>query len=84
MKESAKMPTGTVANPKIVSQQEWEAAWQGLLVKEKAFTQSRDALAAERAGAHFAVLFDVFEFRPRLHGLRLAHHEHLPDHPWHL
>ena len=48
MKESAKMATGTVANPKIVSQQEWAAAWQALLVKEKAFTQSRDALAAER------------------------------------
>jgi predicted dithiol-disulfide oxidoreductase (DUF899 family) len=34
--------------PPIVSQQEWEAAWQQLLVKEKAFTRSRDALAAER------------------------------------
>jgi predicted dithiol-disulfide oxidoreductase (DUF899 family) len=34
--------------PPIVSQQEWEAAHQQLLVKEKAFTRSRDALAAER------------------------------------
>ena len=34
--------------PPIVSQQEWEAARQQLLVKEKAFTRSRDALAAER------------------------------------
>ena len=34
--------------PPIVSQQEWEAARQQLLVKEKAFIRSRDALAAER------------------------------------
>jgi len=34
--------------PPIVSQQEWEAAWQQMLVKEKAHTRARDALAAER------------------------------------
>ena len=34
--------------PPTVSQQEWEAAWRQLLVKEKEFTRSRDALAAER------------------------------------
>src|SRR4030095_5435545 len=34
--------------PPIVSQQEGEAARQQLLVKEKALTRSRDALAAER------------------------------------
>src|SRR5207249_3516811 len=34
--------------PPIVSQQDWEAARQQLLVKEKAVTRSRDALAAER------------------------------------
>src|SRR6266702_3610975 len=34
--------------PPIVSPQEWEAAREQLLVKEKAFTRSRDALAAER------------------------------------
>src|ERR1700759_1498085 len=34
--------------PPIVSQQAWESARQQLLVKEKAFTRSRDALAAER------------------------------------
>src|SRR5581483_11699927 len=34
--------------PPIVSAQEWEAARQQMLVKEKAFTRSRDALAAER------------------------------------
>ena len=34
--------------PPVVSGKEWEAAHQRLLVKEKAFTRSRDALAAER------------------------------------
>ncbi|HYG41452.1 MAG TPA: thioredoxin family protein [Bordetella sp.] len=35
-------------HPPIVSPQEWEAARQHLLVKEKAHTRARDALAAER------------------------------------
>jgi len=34
--------------PPIVSPQEWEAAQQELLVKEKELTRARDALAAER------------------------------------
>lgn len=34
--------------PPIVSPQEWQAAHQQMLAKEKAFTRSRDALAAER------------------------------------
>ena len=34
--------------PPIVSPQEWEAARQDLLVKEKELTRARDALAAER------------------------------------
>ena len=34
--------------PPIVSQQEWEAARQQLLVKEKALMHARDAMAAER------------------------------------
>ena len=34
--------------PPIVSREEWEAARQQLLVKEKSFTRARDALAAER------------------------------------
>ena len=36
------------ALPKIVSTTEWEAAHAELLVKEKAATRQRDALAAER------------------------------------
>jgi predicted dithiol-disulfide oxidoreductase (DUF899 family) len=34
--------------PPIVSAAEWEEAWERLLVKEKAFTRARDAMAAER------------------------------------
>jgi predicted dithiol-disulfide oxidoreductase (DUF899 family) len=34
--------------PPIVSPQEWQAAREGLLVKEKELTRARDALAAER------------------------------------
>src|SRR5258708_38156701 len=67
--------------PPIVSQQEWEAARQQLLVKEKTFTHSRDALAAERRRMPWvavnkkykfdgpkgkASLFDLFEGRRQL------------------
>ena len=34
--------------PPVVSPEEWEAAWQERLGKEKELTRSRDALAAER------------------------------------
>ena len=34
--------------PPIVSPKEWQAAWEQLLVKEKALTRARDDLAAER------------------------------------
>ena len=34
--------------PPVVSQQEWDAAHEQMLVKEKEFTRARDALAAER------------------------------------
>jgi predicted dithiol-disulfide oxidoreductase (DUF899 family) len=34
--------------PPIVSPQEWQARWEQMLVKEKAHTRARDALAAER------------------------------------
>jgi predicted dithiol-disulfide oxidoreductase (DUF899 family) len=67
--------------PPIVSQQEWEAARQQLLLKEKAFTRSRDALAAERRRMPWLAvdkkyefdgpkgkvsLLDLFEGRPQL------------------
>jgi predicted dithiol-disulfide oxidoreductase (DUF899 family) len=34
--------------PPVVSPEEWQAAWEKLLVKEKELTRARDALAAER------------------------------------
>jgi predicted dithiol-disulfide oxidoreductase (DUF899 family) len=34
--------------PPVVSPQEWQAAWEQMLVKEKELTRARDALAAER------------------------------------
>jgi predicted dithiol-disulfide oxidoreductase (DUF899 family) len=67
--------------PPIVSPQEWESARQQLLVKEKALTRSRDALAAERRRMPWlavekkyqfdgpkgkASLLDLFEGRPQL------------------
>ena len=45
MKTSKELSMNT---PPIVSSQPWEAARQQLLVKEKALTHARDALAAER------------------------------------
>src|SRR5262245_33227788 len=44
-KSGSELPTNT---PLIVSPKEWEEARQQLLVKEKALTHARDALAAER------------------------------------
>jgi predicted dithiol-disulfide oxidoreductase (DUF899 family) len=40
--------TNDLAQHPVVSQEEWEAARQQLLVKEKELTRARDALAAER------------------------------------
>ena len=48
--------------PPIVSQQEWEDARQRLLVKEKAFTRSRDALAAERRRMPWLAVEGKYEF----------------------
>jgi len=48
--------------PPIVSQQEWEAARQELLVKEKALTRARDALAAERRRMPWMAVEKKYEF----------------------
>src|SRR4029453_1949231 len=48
--------------PPIVSQQEWEAARQQLLVKEKGLTRSRDALAAERRRMPWLAVDKRYEF----------------------
>src|SRR3979411_1883356 len=51
--------------PPIVSPQAWEAAREQLLVKEKALTRARDALAAERRRRPWAAV----EKRYMFHGL---------------
>jgi predicted dithiol-disulfide oxidoreductase (DUF899 family) len=48
--------------PPIVSQQEWEAARQHLIVKEKASTRARDALAAERRRMPWLAVDKKYEF----------------------
>ena len=48
--------------PPIVSQQEWEAARQSLLAKEKELTRSRDALAAERRRMPWLAVDRKYEF----------------------
>ncbi|MFY9844778.1 MAG: DUF899 domain-containing protein [Terriglobales bacterium] len=48
--------------PPVLSQQEWEAARQQLLVKEKALTRSRDALAAERRRMPWMLIEKKYEF----------------------
>jgi len=48
--------------PPIVSSQEWEAARQQLLVKEKALTHARDALAAERRRMPWLAVEKSYEF----------------------
>src|SRR5882672_1490189 len=57
-------PKGHIAmqTPPIVSEQEWEAARQQLLVKEKALTRSRDALAAERRRMPWMAVEKKYEF----------------------
>jgi predicted dithiol-disulfide oxidoreductase (DUF899 family) len=48
--------------PPIVSRQEWEAARQQLLVKEKELTRARDALAAERRRMPWLAVEKKYEF----------------------
>jgi predicted dithiol-disulfide oxidoreductase (DUF899 family) len=48
--------------PPVVSAQEWEEARQEMLAKEKAFTRSRDALAAERRRMPWAAVEKEYEF----------------------
>src|SRR6185295_1601674 len=45
---SVSMSSTKLALPKVVSQEEWLAARNALLAKEKELTHARDALAAER------------------------------------
>jgi predicted dithiol-disulfide oxidoreductase (DUF899 family) len=56
-------PKDTPMNtPAIVSPREWEAAREQLLVKEKALTRARDALAAERRRMPWMAVEKVYMF----------------------
>src|SRR4029453_9899790 len=52
-----------VNHPPIVSPEEWEAARQKLLVKEKQLTRARDALAAERRGMPWMAVEKKYKFQ---------------------
>jgi predicted dithiol-disulfide oxidoreductase (DUF899 family) len=47
-KQQSNEAIATMNKPPIVSPEEWQKAWQEMLVKEKEHTRSRDALAAAR------------------------------------
>jgi predicted dithiol-disulfide oxidoreductase (DUF899 family) len=51
-----------VKTPPIVSPEEWEAARQQLLVREKELTRARDALAAERRRMPWQAVQKDYEF----------------------
>src|SRR5260370_30838194 len=80
-KQKMETRKGGMKTPPVVSPQEWQVARQQLLVKEKALTRSRDALAAERRRMPWMAvdkkyefdgpkgkvsLLDLFEGRPQL------------------
>ena len=46
----------------VVSKQEWEAAREKMLVKEKAMTRARDALAAERRRMPWMAVEKAYSF----------------------
>lgn len=48
--------------PYVVSKSDWEDAWQQMLVKEKAHTRARDALAAERRRMPWLAVDKDYEF----------------------
>src|SRR5215472_5144591 len=48
--------------PRVVSRDEWEAAREQMLVKEKAHTRARDALAAERRRMPWMAIERRYEF----------------------
>jgi predicted dithiol-disulfide oxidoreductase (DUF899 family) len=54
--------------PPVVSPQDWEAARQQLLVKEKAQTRARDALAAERRRMPWMEVAKTYVFEPGVFG----------------
>ena len=59
---SASTVSSAMKTPPIVSPEEWEAARQQLLVKEKELTHARDALAAERRRMPWMAVEKEYEF----------------------
>ena len=57
--------------PPVVSQREWEAAREKMLVKEKAHTRAGDALAAERRRMPWMKVEKAYEFAGPEAGVRL-------------
>jgi predicted dithiol-disulfide oxidoreductase (DUF899 family) len=58
--ENSKQPA--MRTPPVVSPEAWEAARQQMLVKEKALTHARDALAAERRRMPWMAVEKAYEF----------------------
>jgi len=56
------MTTTKMNTPPVVSPQAWEAAREQMLVKEKAFTKARDALAAERRRMPWMAVEKTYQF----------------------
>ena len=56
------MTAQTMQTPPTVSQQEWEAARQKLLVQEKELTRARDAMAAQRRRMPWLAVDKKYEF----------------------
>jgi len=56
------MSTSMIENPKVASREEWLAARENLLAKEKQLTRERDALAAERRRMPWLAVEKQYEF----------------------
>ena len=56
------MSTSMIENPNVVSREEWLAARENLLLKEKQLTRQRDALAAERRRMPWLAVEKQYEF----------------------
>src|SRR6266446_7359505 len=59
---STETPTLDIEIPKVISPNEWEAARQRLLVKEKELARARDALAAERRRMPWVAVEKEYKF----------------------
>src|SRR6266576_4090814 len=62
MQKSPEKKQIVMDTPPIVSPQEWAAAREQMLVKEKALTRARDALAAERRRMPWVAVEKPYEF----------------------